>query len=283
MKPTEMKSTVLLQHHLKTLKLPTMLREHESAAQRCAAENVDHLGFLLQLCERKLLDRERRASDRRLKAARFPTYKTLDDFDFKAQPSINKLLVTELLRGEYLDKRENVLLVGRSGTGKTHLATALGVAVTLPAASDNAGEPIMVGCYAGTSGNELTVETSGSDKIHGNAADTNTGQVTAYDSTKFVNDGENFPQRAVRFDCPDQMVQRPDPNSGGESASRRKLAERWDPLLYRGSAVVTSVTSDVDSRNRRECGRNGGCDSRRYSFDDRTGQLFAAEQRGGGL
>ena len=128
MKKTETNSTVLLQHHLKTLKLPTMLREHESAARRCAAENVDHLGFLLQLCERELLDRERRASDRRLKAARFPTYKTLDDFDFKAQPSLNKLLVTELLRGEYLDKRENVLLVGGSGTGKTHLATALGVA-----------------------------------------------------------------------------------------------------------------------------------------------------------
>ena len=128
MKKTETKSTVLLQHHLKSLKLPTILAECESVAGRCAADNVDHLGFLLQLCERELIDRERRAADRRLSAAKFSTYKTLDTFDFKCQPSLNKLLVTELMRGEYLDKRENILIVGNSGTGKTHVATALGIA-----------------------------------------------------------------------------------------------------------------------------------------------------------
>ena len=57
-----------------------------------------------------------------------PNHKTLDSFDFKAQPSLNKVLVTELMRCEYLDKKENVLIVGQSGTGKTHLATALGIA-----------------------------------------------------------------------------------------------------------------------------------------------------------
>jgi len=124
----ETKSTVLLGHHLKALKLPTMLAECEKVASRCAADNVDHLGFLLQLCELELIDRERRAAERRLKAAKFPTHKTLESFDFTAQPSINKVLVTELLRGEYIDKRENILLVGSSGTGKTHLATALGIA-----------------------------------------------------------------------------------------------------------------------------------------------------------
>jgi len=128
MKKTETKSTVLLQHHLKSLKLPTMLRECEKVAERCATDNVDHLGFLLQLCELELIDRESRASERRLKAAKFPNHKTLDTFDFKSQPSINKVLVTELMRGEYIDKRENILLVGNSGTGKTHLATALGIA-----------------------------------------------------------------------------------------------------------------------------------------------------------
>lgn len=128
MKKTETKSTVLLQHHLKALKLPTIHSECEKVAQRCATENVDHLGFLLQLCELELIDRERRAAERRLKAAQFPNLKTLDTFDFKSQPSLNKLLVTELLRGEYLDQRENILLVGNSGTGKTHVATALGIA-----------------------------------------------------------------------------------------------------------------------------------------------------------
>ena len=128
MKKTETKSTVLLAHHLKSLKLPTMLSECEKVATRCATDNVDHLAFLLQLCELELIHRDQRASDRRLKSANFPNYKTLDSFDFKEQPSINKVLVTELMRGEYIDKKENVLLVGNSGTGKSHLATALGIA-----------------------------------------------------------------------------------------------------------------------------------------------------------
>ena len=128
MKKLETRSTVLLKHHLKALKLPTMLGECEKVAQRCAADNADHLAFLLQLCELELIERERKAAERRLKAARFPAHKLLDEFDFSARPSINKPLLLELVKGEYLDKRENVLFVGPSGTGKSHLATALGMA-----------------------------------------------------------------------------------------------------------------------------------------------------------
>lgn len=127
MKATENKSTVLLRHHLKALRLPTMLAESEKTAQRCARDNVDHLGYLLQLSELELLERERKAAERRLKAARFPTAKTLDGFDFAAQASINKPLLVELMRGEYLDRRDNILMLGNPGTGKTHLATALGM------------------------------------------------------------------------------------------------------------------------------------------------------------
>ena len=122
------KSTVLLRHHLKQLKLPTMLAECEKVAARAGKENLDHLAFLLQLSELELIERERRAADRRLKAARFPAHKTLDTFDFTARPSVNKPLVLQLARGEYLDRRENLLFVGPSGTGKTHLVTALGIA-----------------------------------------------------------------------------------------------------------------------------------------------------------
>jgi DNA replication protein DnaC len=121
------KSTVLLEHHLKALKLPTMLREYAKTARRCAEQNIDHAGFLLQMTEQELIDRERRAAERRLKAAKFPSLKTLESFDFAAQPSINKTLVVELMRCIYLDHRENILLVGSPGTGKTHLAIALGV------------------------------------------------------------------------------------------------------------------------------------------------------------
>jgi DNA replication protein DnaC len=128
MNKTDTKSTVLLKHHLKALKLPTMHAECEKIAQRCAADNADHLAFLLQLSELELIERERKAAERRLKAARFPAHKLLDEFDFSARPSINKPLLLRLVQGEYLDKRENVLLVGPSGTGKSHLATSLGMA-----------------------------------------------------------------------------------------------------------------------------------------------------------
>jgi DNA replication protein DnaC len=125
---SETKQTVLLQHHLKALRLPAVVRECEKVAARAAKENLDYLTYLLQLVELEMLERERRSADRRLKAAKFLYHKTLDEFDFAAQPAINKPLVLELMRGDYLDRRENILLVGNSGTGKTHVATALGLA-----------------------------------------------------------------------------------------------------------------------------------------------------------
>jgi DNA replication protein DnaC len=128
MKKLEARSTVLLKHHLKALKLPTMTAECEKVAARCAKENVDHLGFLLQLCELESLERERRAAARRLKSAKLPTPKALDAFDFTAAPSVNKPLIVELMRCDYIERRENVILVGASGTGKSHLATALAAA-----------------------------------------------------------------------------------------------------------------------------------------------------------
>ena len=119
---------VLLQHHLKKLRLPTFLGEYSKLAQQCAAEKKDHVQYLLRLCELELIERERRMIERRIKAAKFPATKSLDSFDFKAIPSLNKPLVLELARCEYIDKYQNIIALGPSGTGKTHVALGLGLA-----------------------------------------------------------------------------------------------------------------------------------------------------------
>jgi DNA replication protein DnaC len=119
---------VLLGHHLKSLKLPTFLREYDKVARQCAAEGVDHVRYLLRLAELEMIDREQRLVERRIRAARFPAVKSLDSYDFTALPSLNKALVLELARCEYLARRENVIALGNAGTGKTHIALGLGLA-----------------------------------------------------------------------------------------------------------------------------------------------------------
>lgn len=119
---------VLLEHYLKQLKLPTMLREYAKLAEQCAKEGVDFQRFLLRLVEAEMLERDRKATERRIRAAKFTVVKSLETFDFLAIPSLNKKLVLELARSEWITRRENVLALGNSGTGKTHIALALGLA-----------------------------------------------------------------------------------------------------------------------------------------------------------
>ena len=119
---------VLLDHYLKQLKLPTIVREYDKVARECAQGGIDHAGYLLRLLELELLDRERRVVERRIRAARFPAVKSFDTFEFTAIPSLNKMLVLELGRCEFILRRENVIALGNSGTGKTHVALALGLA-----------------------------------------------------------------------------------------------------------------------------------------------------------
>ena len=119
---------VLLAHHLKQLKLPTVLREYDKVARECARDGVDHPRYLLRLIELELIDRERRVVERRIRQARFPAVKSLDTFDFTAIASLNKMLVLELSRCEYILRRENIIALGNSGTGKTHIGLSLGLA-----------------------------------------------------------------------------------------------------------------------------------------------------------
>ena len=121
-------SQLLLSHHLKALRLPTFLREYDKVSKQCAAEGVDHSRYLLRLAELEVIDRERRMVERRIKQARFPTTKSLDSFEFKSLPSLNKVMVMELARCEYINANENIIAVGNSGTGKTHIALGLGLA-----------------------------------------------------------------------------------------------------------------------------------------------------------
>ncbi len=119
---------VLLAHHLKQLRLPTVMREYDKVARECARDGVDHPRYLLRLLELELIDRERRLVERRIRQARFSATKSLDSFVFTAIPSLNKMLVLELARCEYILRRENIIALGNSGTGKSHVALGLGLA-----------------------------------------------------------------------------------------------------------------------------------------------------------
>ena len=120
---------VLLQHHLKKLRLAdlpqaNMPNRPGNALLRRRITSTTCCGF----ANLELIERERRMIERRIKAAKFPATKSLDSFDFKAIASLNKPLVLELARCEYIDKYQNIIALGPSGTGKTHVALGLGLA-----------------------------------------------------------------------------------------------------------------------------------------------------------
>lgn len=123
-----MANEILLRSHLKRLRLPVVAQNYASLSKEAAANNQSYQDYLLALLEGEVLQRDEHAQKLRLSRAHFPVIKMLDSFDFAALPSINKALVIELSRGSFIDRRENVIFIGSYGTGKTHLATALGVA-----------------------------------------------------------------------------------------------------------------------------------------------------------
>jgi DNA replication protein DnaC len=121
------KNRVLLEYYLKQLKLPAVKRDYAAFAEECSKSNVDFQDYLFRLVERECLDRDTKLKERLIKNAKFETLKMLESFDFKAIPSLNKRLVQELSRSEYIVNKENVVIIGNSGTGKTHIANSLGI------------------------------------------------------------------------------------------------------------------------------------------------------------
>jgi DNA replication protein DnaC len=122
-----MEHQMLLEAYLKRLKLPAMLTHYQEMARQAEQGSQTYEGYLLALSELETHQRDENAYKRRVSQARFPLLKTLDRFDFSAIPTLNKAAVLHLAQGEYIGKKENLLLMGNSGTGKTHLATALGL------------------------------------------------------------------------------------------------------------------------------------------------------------
>jgi DNA replication protein DnaC len=118
---------LLLRHNLKALRLPTMLAEHEKLAREAADAAEDYQGYLLRLSELELTARAGNAIAHRIKLAGFPIVKELADFDFGLAPTVNKPKVLELCKPDWIDRHETACLLGNSGTGKTHLATSIGL------------------------------------------------------------------------------------------------------------------------------------------------------------
>jgi len=117
----------LLNENLKNLKLSTMIRNLASHLRQAKQDKLEYEEFLLNLTEAEVQVRKENGCKRRLREAKFPLIKPLETFDFGAAPQLDARLIKELSGCEYVDKSRNIIFLGKSGTGKTHLATGLGM------------------------------------------------------------------------------------------------------------------------------------------------------------
>ena len=117
--------------YLKQLRLLRMARDCESLAREAEQRGLGYLGYLQALLEEELAQRHEQQLRQRLKAASFPYQKRLEDFDFSLVGNIPKVKVLELAQGAFLEAHDNILLIGPSGIGKTHLLMGLGRALCL--------------------------------------------------------------------------------------------------------------------------------------------------------
>ena len=117
-----------IKQHCKTLRMPMMASQFSPLAEQAVRENRTHVGYLEALLTAEIEEREKNTIERRIKEARLPRVKTLEEFDFNQAPLVKASKMRDLAEGGYIDRAEPVLLIGDCGTGKTHLLTGLCVA-----------------------------------------------------------------------------------------------------------------------------------------------------------
>jgi len=120
-------TTLLLEHMTKQLRTPTIAQNYESLAREAEERNLSYEEYLLALLDLEVKTREENLKQRRLKQATFPVHKTLDAYDFSLMPSLNRNRFLTLGQGDFVEKKENIIFLGNSGTGKSHLATGIGI------------------------------------------------------------------------------------------------------------------------------------------------------------
>jgi len=120
-------SKALISEYLKRLRLTTIAKCYESLADEALANKVSFQDYLCCLLEQEVQNRDVSARKHRISEAKFPALKTIDTFNFDEIPSLDKGLVLKLSKGQYISAAENVVFIGGQGTGKTHLAIALGM------------------------------------------------------------------------------------------------------------------------------------------------------------
>ena len=115
-----------LEQQLRYLKLPTILNLYQSLAKQAAQQHWTPLQYLEKLINEETLQRQQRARERRIRLARFPTPKTLEQFNWQWPKTINEMAVKQLFRLQFVKDKANVIFLGGVGLGKTHLCIALG-------------------------------------------------------------------------------------------------------------------------------------------------------------
>lgn len=127
----DIKHTPQLDQHLKYLKLPFMREQHQDLARQAAKKHWSHVDYFEKLADGEAALRRDRSIQRRIRLARFPVIKTLDQFNWTWPKQINRLQVQNLFRLQFIKNKSNVIFLGGVGLGKTHLASALGYSACL--------------------------------------------------------------------------------------------------------------------------------------------------------